>query len=200
MYVDLIFAEDMANFAPLAKKLGNDCLILAKNFREPNEVDQLRQNLPKEPTFKICHLMQRPDSKELQRVRQKADFVAVQGNEPALAHFAVSAKGVDFLIMPFGSGKMSFDKATARLAAENNVGIVYLFSEFLNATPFRYAKLMKDGLLVAKLMKRFDVRVHFFSGAKKPNEMRSAEDLFHLSLLFGFKLDKAKAAAKSLVK
>ncbi len=194
---DLVFFErksDLKEFLETAKVLGTMQLILAKNFSK-NELKELKQFVEKnfpEKNFQFCQVLEKANPNELKEFRQLVNFIAVQGKSISLNKFAVSQKNIDFLLQPFGSGKLEFDTAIARLAKENNVKIVFLFKEFNSVQGLQKSLLLKNTLFVIKLLKRFKVEPLFFSGAKEVIELRSLKDLSSFAVMLGFSLEQGK--------
>lgn len=184
--MDLVFAwgED---FEDTARQLGNQGLILA--CQDERALEGCRKAHPK---AKLCLLLDKPDSRAVQRFRGKADFIAVRGGNPMLNKFAVSTKGVDFLLMPCDAGKLSFDTAIARLSAENNVPIAVSFADFLRCGKQKRSLLLKNYFMVVKLMKKFRANALFFSGAGKAEELRAVKDLAAFASLLGFSRPQGK--------
>ncbi len=147
------------------------------------------------PKARLCLLLDKADPRLVQRFRGKADFLAVRGGDVQLNKFAVSTKGIDFLLMPCDSGKLSFDTAHARLAAENGVPVAISFADFLRAQGRKRSLLLKNYFMVVKLLKKFRANALFFSGASKPEELRAVEDLAAFATLLGF----SRAQGKRLV-
>ncbi len=195
--VDLVFFDDLKELKKYGKELDNDKIIIAKNFKDEKELKELKGKIKKESqNFRICKVLEKPDSKELNMFKGKADFIAVMGNSTELNNFAVSARGVDFLLQPVGSGKLEFDSAIARGAAERNVPIAFLFSEYLGAGPFKRTMLFKNSFLAVKLMKRFRANALFFSGAGGVDGLRAVNDLSSFAVLLGFSPEQGKRFVK----
>ncbi len=186
--MDLVFAAGK-EMETLSGDLGSPDPILACNEAS---FDAARKAHPK---AKLCLLLDKADPRLVQRFRGKADFLAVRGGDVQLNKFAVSTKGIDFLLMPCDSGKLSFDTAHARLAAENNVPVAISFADFLRCGGRKRSLLLKNYLMVVKLLKKFRANALFFSGASKPEELRAVEDLAAFACLLGF----SRAQGKRLV-
>ena len=173
---DLILFSDFNELAKAFAFTGNE-FIAAGNFSE-KQIDGLK-GAAKKTGLKIsfCKVLDRPDPGQLQRFRNKADYIAVDGKDLQLNRFACSTKGVDFLLQPFDSGKLYFDVSMARTAAANNVAIAFLFSDFLDAQGSRLSLLMKNAATVSKIVKRGRAKLLIFSGAANKWELRSEENL-----------------------
>ncbi len=167
----------------MAGELGNDRVLLAASFKDDVGLQALRKAHPR---AKICLVLDQPDQRAVQRFRDKADFIAVRGGSTEANKFAVSTKGVDFLLMPCTEGKLSFDTAIARLSAENDVPVAVCFADFLRCGRQKRSLLFKNYFMVVKLMKKFRANALFFSGASKPEELRSVKDLAAFACLLGF--------------
>lgn len=174
MYLDLAFIEDFELLSEFSKKFNQE-FIVCRNFRNDFELKQLKEKLAGK--FKVCHLMLTANPAELSKFRQKVDFIAVYGKNLQRNKFAVSTGKVDFLLMPCSNAKKpEFDAALARLASESKVCIALLFEEFLNSKPEELKDLLRNYLLVARLCKKYKVKIAVFSGAKKQEDLRQAKD------------------------
>ena len=199
--IDLVFFGDLEELKKYGEKLGIDSYIIAENFKDEKELLELKDKIKKEKlNFKICKILEKPDSRELNFFKGKADFIAVRGSSVALNNFAVSNRGIDFLLQPVGSGKLEFDTAIARVAADRAVPIAFLFSEYLNANPFQRSLLFKNSFLAVKLMKRFKANAFFFSGAKEVDELRAVEDLSSFAVMLGFSREQGIRFVKDFAK
>ena len=197
---DLVFLDNVQELGKLAKEFKAKNYLIAGEFMDANEINELVgkiRNLglnanAKDPkldlkgnsgernqklNFKICLLLTKADGKLLGKLRDKVDCIAVLGGTPELNKFAVSTKGIDLLLRPCTAEKFSFDKGLARIAAENNVKIGILFSDFLNCYGMKRAKLFRNCSMVAKLMKGFKAVPLVFSGANNIYELRAIKDL-----------------------
>lgn len=195
MQIDIIQIEPPKHIEQQVQFLNTDALIIANTFETPNEIKALKHEIKnKNPNlnFKICHILQTPDSKELRRYEQRADFIAVQGANPTLNKFAASTKRVDFLLQPFIEGKPVFDTAIARLCAQSKTTVLFPLAPILNAKPLWRSVLIKNAKFCAKLCNKFMVECMFVSGAKEPSELRAAQDLAALATLVGFSPLQAK--------
>jgi len=143
---DLVLFSDISEIEKSMDFLGagKNELVIAGNFSE-NQLNELREKAKKTKLeISFCKILERPDHRELQQFRNKADYIAVDGRDLQLNKFACSTKGIDFLLQPFDSGKLYFDVSMARLAAVNNVAIAFLFSDFLSAGGPRLSLLFKN--------------------------------------------------------
>ena len=181
--MDLVFSPGLET---ASRELGNRGPLLACS---PESFEALRKAQPK---ARLCLVLDKPDQRAVQRFRGKADFLAVRGGPVEANKFAVSTKGVDFLLMPCDSGKLSFDTAIARLSAENNVPVAVCFSDFLRCNGRKRSLLLKNYFMVVKLMKKFRANALFFSGASKPEELRAVKDLAAFATLLGFSRQQGK--------
>ena len=169
-FFDLNVIEETAVFT------GTE-IIVAGDFQEKQLSELMQQSKDLQHNFKFCKILGKPDQKELQRFKNKADYIAVDGADMQLNKFACSTKGVDFLLQPFDDGKLYFDVSMARLAAVNNVKIAFLFSGFLKANGPRLSLMLKNAATVSRLVKRARAQQVIFSGASNKWEMRSKENL-----------------------
>lgn len=185
--IDLVFFDDLKVLKKYSREFGTDNYIIAKNFKSERELQELKEKIKREKlSFTICKILEKANSKELNLFNGKADFIAVRGGTPELNKFAVSSRGVDLLLQPINSGKLGFDVGIARIAAENNVPVAFLFSPYLNATPFQRSMVFKNSFLAVKLMLRFRANALFFSGANEGGELRAVKDLSSFAVLLGF--------------
>ena len=184
--IDFNEFTDLKQLQAQAKKLGTTELILAKNYSKP-ELKKLKNELGQNNfNFKTCQVLEKTDAREVKVFRQLADYVAVKGGNMKLNKFAVNQKEVDFLLQPLGSGKMEMDTAIVRLAAQRKVRIVFLFTDFLNSHGYAKSLMLKNALMLVKLMKNLKVEARFWSGAKNAFELRAPKDLSSLLVLLGF--------------
>ena len=178
---DLVFYHNSLNLNELiqiAKSLNTKTIILAKNFHSIKEAEDLRKKVSSYKfDFKLCHLMLSSNSKQLSQFKNKVEFVAVLGGNVELNKFAVSSKQIDFLLAPITFGRLSVDTAIARIAAENDKRIIFLFSDFLNSFGLKRMQLFRNAFFSMKLFKKFKVTSSIFSGAEYLDELRSLEDL-----------------------
>lgn len=208
MPTDMVFMDSPEEIAEPAACLGTDALIIAKRFKDANEIAALKQKFSNSNSkskqansnskqknsnlkFKFCHIMEKMDSRELRKFEQHADFIAVRGASPALNKFAASTKRVDFLLAPFSDGRNVFDTAIARLCADSKTTVIFPFAPFLNAQPFARSMLFKNARFVAQLCDKFKVNCLFVSGAERAEEMRSARGRAGFATLLGFTPEQA---------
>jgi len=186
METDLVFFDGLASISKSAKALGTETIAICRHFRDTQEVKSLKEKIfGQKFDFKTCHILLKPDSRELKKFENSADLIAVKGGTIKTNKFAVSSKGVDFLISPCTSGKTEFDIGIARIAAENKVEVCFSLSELLGAKPFQSSLLLKNWLLAAKMCKKFRGKCSVYSCANSVSEMRSREDLKSFEALLG---------------
>jgi len=196
-YLDLVFFDSVPDLKLLAKKLGQD-FIVCKAFKNDFELKQLREKLAG-TGFKTCHLMQNANMQELQKFRQKADYIAVYGKNVQRNKFACSTDRVDFLLMPCSdSKKPEFDAGLARLAAENNVCIALCFSEMLNAGPRMLEDYFRNYIFTFKVCKKYNVPFTVFSAAKTASEARQAKDFSSMLCMLGIQRETALEKIRGL--
>jgi len=201
--IDLVFLtesfNDLKQIKELSAKLGNNSVILAKNFSSEKELLEWKEkakNLSGEKfKFAFCHLISKPDSKELGKINS-AEFFAVFGGTIQSNKFAVSSKKIDFLLSPCGNEKLSFDTGIAQDAKDKGTIIGICFSQFLEANSFSRTILMKNYSFTSKILQKYALPCSVFSGAKSLNQLRSAEDLVSMLAFFGFKGEKIAEARK----
>ncbi|MBU2475978.1 hypothetical protein KKG83_00745 [Candidatus Micrarchaeota archaeon] len=168
----------LEKLAEKEKMLGNNEVVLCRNFTE-KELIELKKQLgeTKFPVkFFSCFLLLNSNSKELNKFKNKTDFIGVLGGSVQLNNFAVSSK-IDFLIQPCVEGRLVFDTATARLAKENNTKILIPFSQFLHANETKKVSLGKNYCFFLKIAKKFKLNPRVISFAAKEKELRSVKDL-----------------------
>ncbi len=179
---DFVFYSSEFNLSELAEKetqLENHEVVLCKNFSE-KELQELKEKTRKEKfsvKFFFCHLLFKSDSKEINKFKNKADFIGVFGGNVSLNKFAVSNKKIDFLFAPCSEGKLTFDTAIARIAKENSTEILIPFSSFLNAVHSKRVSLAKNYSFMLKLSSKFKLNVLVVSFAKNFFELRSVKEL-----------------------
>ncbi|MDO8538179.1 MAG: RNase P subunit p30 family protein [archaeon] len=197
---DLVFYHNSLNLNELiqtAKSLNTKTIILAKNFHSIKEAEELKKKLASfKFDFKLCHLMLSSNSKQLSQFKNKTDFVAVLGGNVELNKFAVSSKQIDFLLAPVTFGRLSVDTAIARIAAENEKIVIFLFSDFLNSFGLKRMQLFRNAFFSMKLFKKFKVSASIFSGAEYSDELRAVEDLSVFLELLGLNEKQARKIIK----
>jgi RNase P/RNase MRP subunit p30 len=178
LFLDLVFFEDFALISATAKKLKEKEIIIAKHFSNEKEIAELKKKAGKEK-LKIffCHVLQGNDEKAAKQFKQLVDFVGVFGGNIAANKFAISNRQVDFLFQPVGKERFEFDSALANCARDNNVAVVALFSDFLNASQYDLVSLFRNWFLLQKVCAQANAELKIFSGAKSIVEMRSSQDL-----------------------
>lgn len=175
---DLVFFSDLKAIAENAKKLKQKEVIVAKRFESAKELLGLKQKARhKKIVFKFCHLLEKPEEKIDSGLEALADFFGCFGGNVSANKNAVSAKKIDFLFQAVGTQRLEFDSALANSARDNNVSVAVLFNDFLNASQRDLISLFRNYFLLAKICKSAGAQMVVFSGARKPEEMRSALDL-----------------------
>jgi RNase P/RNase MRP subunit p30 len=174
---DIVFFDNLAALEKQAEFLGINELLIARPFRSREELQKLKAAAGHKGILRFCLLLEKPDSALLKKMGNSVDFVAALGGTPKANRFAVSTRGIDFLIMPAGIERNAFDIALARVAAENNVEVAASFSEFLRADSRERARLMKEYSMVARLCAKRKAKFSIFSCARNEFEMRSPKEL-----------------------
>ena len=204
MCVDLVQFDNLQAIEKHSKFLNAGTYIIARSFKSEGELSELNSKIKKfngkTITFKTCHIIEKPDMKQIQKFRGKTDFIAVRGGTPEMNKFALSHKGVNFLLQPCISGKLGFDTALARTAKENKVPVAVPFSQFLNSRGRERSMLFKNYLMAVKIMRRFKVPVMFFSCARNGNELRAPENFTSFAQILGFGKAEANAAVSANLK
>ena len=113
--------------------------------------------------------------KELNKFRNKTDFIAVLGGNVSSNSFAASSKKIDFLIKPCIEGRLSFDTAIARTAKENQTELIIPFSQFLENSG--KTSLARNYSFCLKIANKFKLNPKVVSFAKNINGLRSLNDL-----------------------
>lgn len=170
---------ELHELALAEKKLENKEVVLCKTFSE-KELSELKEKIKKQKfsvKFFACHLLVKSNSKELNKFKNKTDFIGVLGGNVSVNKFAVSSKKIDFLLAPCNEGRLTFDTAIARTARENKTEILIPFSQFLNSSYSKRVSLTKNYSFMLKLSKKFKLNTRVVSFAKDFSELRSIEDL-----------------------
>jgi len=191
MSFDLILFDDSEEITKLGKELGCAEYIVAKDFSSAKEVEVVKAK-----GFLTCKLVTKNLDKESRAYKGKADFVAALPKDVSFVAQAVNSKAIDFLVQPFSKNEVIFDSAAARLCAEKNKPVFFLFSEFLNTRDKDRALLMKNTMLSSSFMIKRKTKFGVFSGARNDNELRSPKDLSYFATLFGFSQEQASASLK----
>lgn len=195
--IDLVFFNEklfeLKKIAEIEGKLGNGTTILAKNFSSEKELSELKEKIKKiEYDFRLCHLMLSPEPRELNKFRGKTEFIAVLGGNVTLNKFAVSTKGIDFLLQPCNEGPLTFDTAIAQTAVDNRIPIAFCFSQFLESEGAKRSSLFRNYFFTAKLLQKFKLNCLVFSGAKYCEQTRSIKNLSCFLVLLGFTKEQAE--------
>jgi len=192
MNCDLVFINDIETLLQANMQLKTDCFIIAQPFMSIKQAIDLKKELEATKlNFKLCHVMMRPNSKEITAFRQVVDLIAFVGGTVQANKFAVSTKGIDILLNPTSNKKFEFDQNLAHIAQENDVKIGFLFSEILNTKGFSRMKTFRNYAFVCNLLKKYKVKTFFFSGARHEFELRSSKDLRAFYVMLGFKKEQA---------
>ena len=191
MPFDLVLFDDLPSIGKMAKELGCGNYLIARDFPSPKEADELKRRFGqnKELNLKACKIFCAP-SKEISAYRGKADFTAFFPRDISSLNFAVNCKDVDLILHPFSKNELLLDSASARIAGERGIPIAFLFSEFLVLEERERSLLMKNAMISAQFMQKFDCKAFFLSGARKAQDMRAPEDMAFFAELFGFEKEK----------
>lgn len=196
-YLDIVFFDSLQDLKLLGKKLSQE-LAVCRAFRNDFELKQLKERLSGSGV-RVCHLMQSANQQELQKLRQKVDFIAVYGKNVQRNKFACSTGNIDFLLMPCSASKKpEFDAGLARLAFENKVCIALSFSEFLNASSSELNDLLRNYIFILRLCKKFRLQVAVFSCARTPSESRQVKDFASFLCLLGLSRELALKQSRGL--
>lgn len=163
--------------------------VYAKSFSSPLEAEKAGKECL------VCHIIKEKKSigRESKSFKGKASLVAVQGGEISLNQEAVSTKGVNLLIDPVNSGKLSADRAMLELAKRNNVSIGITLSSMLKEKQLERALHFKNLLMLAKLCRNKSLPLYVFSGARDPMQLRKPKDLYSILPLLGFTAQQANS-------
>jgi len=190
MNLNLVQYPALEEIEELSKKFKDDAVIVTKNFSEA----ELKEFNSKKRKSKVklfsCKVLEKKDSKEIQKFRKLADFVAVRGGTIEMNSWAANQK-VDLLLQPFSVNKNAFDLATANVLRDNKVFTCFLFNEFLEAKGFGQTQLMKNAILCLKLVEKADAPLLFVSGAREKLQLRAAKDLSSFGVFLGMKKEIA---------
>lgn len=191
MTFDLVLFDDLQSISKMAKELGCSNYVIAGDFPSPKEADELKKRFQqnKELNLKTCKIFSTP-SKEIAAYKGKADFTAFFPRDISSLNFAVNCRDIDLIIHPFSKNELLLDSASARIVAEREIPIAFLFSEFLVLEERERSLLMKNAMISAQFMQKFGCKAFFFSGARKAQDMRVPEDLAFFAELFCFEKQK----------
>lgn len=189
--IDLVYFTDLKAIEKQAKKFGLKKVIIAQRFSDKS-LNELREKVSKTKFgFKLCHVLEKADLKELRKFRQKTGLIAVKGGSPKMNGFAVQNR-VDLLLSPVTSDKLGFDVSTARIAGERKTKIVFALNEFRKLKGFWASQLWKNYLMAAKICRKRKNQCLFFSGAGNEKEMRSIKEMVSFAHLFDFSEKQAE--------
>lgn len=179
---DMVFCTDFAGIKKTAQALGFDAsgIAIAKNFGSREEAEAARS-----AGFRTCKIIETRENREVSRWKNLADYVAVIGGTVEMNKFAVSGRGVDFLLSPCSTSRLPFDTETAQNAKDRGITVGVIFSDFLNSNQFALSLLLKNTFMLAKICRNRKTNLAVFSGAGKPEEMRNPENLSSLPAFFG---------------
>ncbi|MFH1587996.1 MAG: HD domain-containing protein [Candidatus Diapherotrites archaeon] len=170
--LDLVFFSDLQLLQKNAKKLGIDTYLIAKKFSSVQEIEELRKKIKKTDfDFRLIAVLDSIDFKELNKLNNKVDFIAVQGGSVELNKFAVQRKEINLLLNPVNRFQPSLDTAIARESFERNAPFVFTWSEFNSLNKLQKAFYLKNFLQAKKLIQKFHVNAFFFSGARNEKEL-----------------------------
>ena len=171
----------------LAKRLSIE--IILGGYFDKKQIVKLKNEYS---ATKICAFLKKPDVRTLQRLRNAADLVAVEGKTLKLSHFAVQ-QNADILLHPLDSKKLYFDIGIAATLASRKKTLVALnFTKLLNADEADLSMQLKNIFFLAKILRKYGLPLKIFSCATKPAELRDLKSMRFFLEGLGFSPPQAK--------
>lgn len=137
--------------------------------------------------------------KELGKVRQKVDLVAVDGGNFDINKKAVRDRRVDILLHPEYKRKDSgMDHKTAKMAAENEVAIGFVLHDLHQTYGKVRSHVMSHIKKTTELCEKYGADFVVTSGARDIYELRGARDMASLLKVIGVGTSKAMDSVSSV--
>ncbi|MBU0635927.1 hypothetical protein KKE06_02785 [Candidatus Micrarchaeota archaeon] len=164
-----------------------DDFVFARIVRSEKDWNSFKQFAQQNHGQKFCAVLEKTDSRLVQKARQADFLVGILGKSPKHCLFCVQQK-IDFLFQPFGFGRSAWDLSILRIAKQNKVNVGLFFSDVLNALPRERIKWFENAFFLGLFCRKMKVGLVAFSGAFSFEETRCQEDLksFQELLLEGF--------------
>jgi len=179
--LDLVFFKLSEKQLQQAKKLGVQEIVYCNSFSAGSKIPNSSKN------FSTAHLVKKPNAKEVQRMKEKVDYIVALGGTLEQNRFAAVTRGADFLLSPCSSGKLQFDTAIGRICKEHGTKILVPISDFFKVKDFDRAMLFKNYLMTVKIASKFKIPVEIVSGAGNKMQIRSRDDLDAFGEMLGVK-------------
>ena len=174
--MNLVFFKTLEELEKTMVFFPEDDFVLARIIQSEKEWNSFRQFASQKTRQKFCVVLEKTDSRLLQKARQAGFLTGVLGNSPKNCLFCVQQK-TDFLFLSFSSGRPSWDLSVLRVAKQNKVKVGLFFSEVLNALPKERIKWFGNVFFLARACKKMKVGLAVFSASFSFEESRSEKDL-----------------------
>src|SRR3989344_3523585 len=122
MYTDFVFSSVPSVELVSARHRFRTQYVVMQTFANPAACRVWKEKNPHELA---CHILSKPDAREVNSFKETANLIAVKGGSLTLNHFAVSTKGVDVLIQSYTGGDIAIlDANMVNTAKENKVALL----------------------------------------------------------------------------
>ncbi len=195
MRLNLVQFQGLGKIDPLSQKLGDDSVIVARDFSQEELKKFSSEAGSLKARFIPCKLLSKRDNSEAQKAKKSGALIAIDGDSLENCSFAAGQK-LDLLLNPFTSEKNFLDVQSGHVLCQNGTFIGIVFSDFLRSEGFARSQLLKNAAMSVKVAKRSGAKLLFFSGARSEDEMRASKDLSSFGALLGMKTEDAIKAIK----
>lgn len=181
MYTDFVFGTVPATELTLAAKRFRTQYVVMQTFATPAACRTWKEQHPHDL---VCHVVSKPDAREVNSFKGVANLIAIKGGSLSLNHFAVSTKGIDVLIQSYVGGDAAIlDANMVNTAKENRVALLFLMSDLLHTK--NVSALLKYYRQAALICGKKKASFFLVTGATTAQELRNPHDLSALSSLLG---------------
>lgn len=183
----LVPPAELAKAVEVAKALGWKGMCV---FAGKKEVAGLKEATKPIKGFDVAvGLLYEPRSrndlrKHVQSDRKNYEAVAVRSANPEIIRAASETRGVD-LVAGWESGESGLDYITAKLAAENGVGIAFSMQPLLDAYDRSRAAVMSKMAEAARFVRKYRTSFVLASGAISAWDLRSPSELAAFGSVLG---------------
>jgi ribonuclease P/MRP protein subunit RPP1 len=199
MFWDLYVKAGPAS-SELARKLGWSGLGLVVPWKAEGEIKQLAEAAKslKGIDAAVGVELRGPAHavrKACQAVRKRVELVVVQGGDLEVNRSSLGMPEVDMLASPWkGRSDCGMDHVTAKMAAKNNVAVLFDFHELMTSSRRTRVQVMNNMLEAAKLVRKFRAPFAISSGAMESYDLRAPSDLMSFGRVLGFQDPAIKGA------
>ena len=136
------------------------------------------------------------DLKRVALVRKNFDVVLVNAREIDILRKAVRVKDVD--VVHVGTKEGVIDHIIAKDASANKTFIEFRLSDMLNFYANHRARIFRNLVFNAKMIKKYSTPFVITSGAREKWELRGVGELIAFAVALGFQPNEAKAGLQRL--